>query len=151
QWAVPGRTQRNQRNTPLPQTANTSAPCGLKLQEILNQLLAILRQHALRMKLHALNRILLMTKPHDRAVRRSRCNLKLVRQSLFGNNQRMIARARYRILQTAENCLAVVRDLARLSMHQLWCANNIAAKSCANRLMSQADAKNRHLTRKAAN
>src|SRR5277367_4279576 len=102
------------------------------------------------MKLHALNRIFLMTKPHNRAIRRTRRDFKRTRQALLGHDQRMVARACHWIPQAVEDRLAVVLYFARLAMHQLPRANNIAAKRSANRLMPKADAKNRHLASESA-
>src|SRR6202007_3478695 len=61
----------------------------------------------------------------------------------------MITRGNERFRQAMKNRAAVVLNLARFSVHQFRRANHAPAKGSANRLMSQAHAQNRNLSRES--
>ncbi len=104
-------------------------------------------QHALRMKLHALDGQLAVAQRHDRRPTRPsrpRRDLQLLRQSLLGHNQRVVARAGHGRRNPREDRPPVVLHLAGLAVHQLRRANDLAAERRADRLVPQAHAENRH-------
>ena len=65
-------------------------------------------------------------------------------RSFLFHDERVIARGRHGRGQAAEDGLVVVGDGAGLAVHQVRSAHDVAAKSRADGLMSQADAENRN-------
>src|SRR5271165_1353491 len=61
----------------------------------------------------------------------------------------MIARGCEGISQFAEDAFGIVMNGAGLAVKQLWCANDLAAESCADCLMAQADAEYGEFSREA--
>src|SRR5947208_3037786 len=94
------------------------------------------------MKLHPLDRKLLMPETHNRA--RSilfyspGTDLELGRQTLLLDHQRVVPRGRHRRRKAPKNGLAIMLHLAGLPMHQVTSADDRSAKSRSNRLMPKA-------------
>jgi len=106
------------------------------------------------MKLHSLDRKFLMSQPHDHSraifIGRPGAYFQIVRQVLFGNDERVISRGSHGRGESFKNSLAIVLDLARFAMHQIPSPNHFAAKGCADRLVSEANAQQWRLARKMA-
>ena len=90
-----------------------------------------------------------MSQAHDDArailIARPRADFEIARQAVFGDDQRMIAGRGHWRSEAAEDGLAIVLNLAGFAVHQVLRANHLAAKSCANRLVSETDAEQRHI------
>ncbi len=118
------------------------------VQKILHQLLSRIRQHALGMKLHSFDGELSVAQSHDRAgsifFRSPGADFQFCRQIFLFHDERVIARSRHGHGQAVEDGFVVVRDRAGLAVHQVRSAHDVAAKSRADSLMSQADAEHRH-------
>src|SRR5437899_3274605 len=123
---------------------------GLTPQEIRHQFLSLVRQHALGMELHTLNREILMSQAHDDAgsvfVRSPCADFQIAWQILLRDDQRMVARRSHGRSQAAKDGLAIVFNLAGLAMHQVLRAHHLAAKSCADGLVAEADSEQRHIS-----
>src|SRR5229473_7858075 len=119
-------------------------------QEIRHQFLPLVRQHALRMELHALNREFLMSQAHDDAgsvfVRSPCADFQIVWQPILSDNQRMIAGCGHRRRQAAKDGLAIMLNLTGFAVHQVLRANYLPTEGCANRLVSKADSEQRHIS-----
>src|SRR6476646_630547 len=81
---------------------------------------------------------------------RIRTDFKLLRQPFFSHNQGVIARGRQWLRSAPEQRSAIVLNAADLAMHHSRRPYHIAAKRCAQRLMSQTHSQNRPLTGKTA-
>src|SRR2546429_5601493 len=123
---------------------------GLTPQEICHQFLPLVRQHTLRMELHTLNREFLMSKAHDDAgsvfVRSPCADFQIAWQILLGDDQRMVAGCSHRRGQTAKDGLAIVFDLTGFAVHQVLRAHYLASEGSADRLVSEADSEQRHVS-----
>src|SRR5258708_23013929 len=123
---------------------------GLTPQEIRHQFLPLVRQHALRMELHTLNREFLMSQSDDDAgsvfVRSPCADFQIAWQILLGDDQRMVAGCGHRRRQAAKDGLAIVFNLTGFAVHQVLRANHLAAEGCADRLVSEADSEQRHIS-----
>src|SRR5713101_2359732 len=123
-------------------------------QEIRHQFLPLVRQHALRMELHALHREILMSQAHDDAgsvfVRSPCADFQVAWQILLGDDQRVISSRSHRRRQAAEDGLAIVLNLAGFAVHQVLRAHHLAAEGCADRLVSEADSEHGHFAREVA-
>src|SRR5207244_1400386 len=58
-------------------------------------------------------------------------------------HQRVIPSGRESLRQSREQCLAVMKNVARLAVHQRGCADNLSAEDFPDRLMTQAHTKYR--------
>ena len=123
-------------------------------EEVLDEFLPLVRQHAFGMKLHALNRKLPVPQAHDDSrpvsVVSPGADFEIAGQAVFGDDQRVIAGCRHRRRQAAKDGFAVVLDLAGFAVHQVLRANHLASESCANGLVSEANSEQRHLAREMA-
>src|SRR5208282_1717461 len=120
---------------------------GSQAHKVANDLLAVSRQYALGMELHALEREFAMPQSHDYpvpiAIATGGRDLQLVRQVLLLHNQRVIARSSHRRRDAAEDGLAVVLDGAGLAVHQRASADDLPAESLADGLVAEAHAQHR--------
>src|SRR5579859_2119236 len=80
-----------------------------------------------------------------------RADLQLLRQALFGDNQRMVARGGHGRWGILEQGPTVMADLADLAVHDLAGAHHVAAEGHADGLMPQADTEHWLLSGKVAN
>src|SRR5262249_43823773 len=107
------------------------------------QPLALEREHALRMELHALDVELAMAKPHDLAFRGPRAHLEARRERRALDEQRVIACRLERRGEAFEDAASVVLDWRRLAVHEALRAHDTPAERLPHRLMSEADAEDR--------
>ena len=99
----------------------------------------MLGEDGLGVKLHALNGQGLVSHAHDFAVLGPGRELKLGRTTSALDGQRVVAVDGELRGQTGKNTLLRGADHAGLAVHQLLCANDLAAESRAYRLVAQAD------------
>src|SRR6267378_2601339 len=123
---------------------------GLTPEEIRHQFLPLIRQHALGMELHTLNREILMSQAHDDAgsvfVRSPCADFQIAWQILLGDDQRMVAGRGHRRGQAAKDGLAIVLDLTGFAVHQVLRAHHLPAEGRADGLVSEADSEQRHIS-----
>src|SRR2546428_3561276 len=91
-----------------------------------------------------------MAQAHDRTVKGVGGDLELTRQALADNHQRVIPSSDEALRNLAEDGLAIVHDLAGLTMHDYRRANHATAKGVADGLVAQAHAQDGNLAGKAA-
>ena len=117
--------------------------------KILDQLFPRIRQHAFRMKLHALDGKFSVAQSHDCAgpvfLRCPSADFQFSRQILLLHNEGVVARGCHGRGQSVEDSFAIVRDCTGLAVHQVRSAHHPATKSRPDGLMSQADAEDREL------
>src|SRR5512146_2934020 len=127
----------------------------LSQKKVTNQSLPFARKHAFRMKLNAFYWEVTMTKSHDHgstiAVVSTGADFQFFRQAVLFHDQRVVARRCHRGRNVAKDCTAIVLDLACFPVHETVSANDFAAESRANSLMSKTDTKNGNLAGKVAN
>src|SRR5437764_9704007 len=106
------------------------------------------------MELHAFNRKPSVAQAHDGAgaifFGGPGADLQFCREIFFFNNQRVVASGCHWHGETLEYGSVVMHDGTRLAMHQVRGADNVAAESFANGLMSQADSEYWNLAGKVA-
>ena len=106
------------------------------------------------MELHSFHRKFSVAKTHNDAgsvlIASPGAHFEIAWQVLFAHDQRVIASRGHRRIEASKNCSPIVLDLTRLAVHQVFRAHHFAAKSRANRLMSQADAQQRGSVRSFA-
>ena len=78
------------------------------------------------MKLHAMNRVLLVHQAHDLPLFRPRGDFQTIRQGLAFDDERMITRRFKRIGHAGKNALAFVMNRRGLAVHETIGANDIA-------------------------
>src|SRR5215813_4629044 len=105
--------------------------------------MAVLSGDRFWMKLDAFNRQRLVAQAHDLAVDGPRGDIETIRQRRSLDRERVVARGLERRRQAAEYTGTGVRDRRRLAVHQCLRADDLAAESLSERLMTQADAENR--------
>jgi len=119
------------------------------LYEIFHQRLPRIGKHTLGVELDTFDFKLSMTKAHDRAAPVSlgspSADFQIRRQTLFFHDERVVPRGRHRHGQPLKDCPIVVDDGAGLAVHQMRRADDFAPERFTNRLMSQADSKDRNL------
>jgi hypothetical protein len=107
------------------------------------------------MKLHSLDRKLLVTQAHDcvRAVffGGPGADFEIGRKILFIHDERVVAGCRHRCRQAGKNCFAVVGNGAGFAVHEVGGANDIPSKSRADGLMPEANAENGNFAGEMAN
>jgi len=100
------------------------------------------------MELDALHGKLPVPQSHDDAspiaVPSPGADLKIVRKSRLGDDQRVVASRGHWRSQVTEDRLAIMLDPAGLAVHKVLGANHLPAESSANCLVSQADTKQRN-------
>ena len=90
----------------------------LKLEEVLEEILAHLGKDGLGVKLDAFDLHGLVAQSHDEAVRRGGGDLETRRQAFPFDNQGVVARGGERVRQSGEDGLAVMGDGAGLAVYQ---------------------------------
>jgi hypothetical protein len=100
----------------------------------------VVGQEALGMVLHAFQRKLLMSDPHDFADIRLCHDFKLWRQCSWANHEAVIAGGFERIRHASIDAFAVVMDHRGLAVHDPIGPNNLRAESVADALVAQTDA-----------
>src|SRR5580704_12324573 len=112
-----------------------------KVEKILKNAQAMFGGDAFGMKLHAMRGKPLVRKPHDKTIglRRHRQD---IRHGVAAHDKRMVARRPKRAIEAAKNRFALVFNRCELAMHRFWCADDLAAKGLADRLMAEANPKN---------
>src|ERR1700675_1370998 len=102
------------------------------------------------MEMHTLHREFLMPQAHDDAgsvfVRSPCADFQIAWQILLGDDQRMIAGRGHWRREAAKDGLAIMLNLARFAVHQVLRAHPLAAEGCADRLVSEADSEQRHIS-----
>src|SRR5258708_16108784 len=92
-------------------------------EEICHQFLPLVRQHALRMELHAFHREILMPQAHDDArsvfVRSPCADLQIVWQILLGDDQRMVAGRGHRRGQAAKDGFSLAINFTVFAVDQV--------------------------------
>src|SRR5205814_1429986 len=105
---------------------------------------AVLGQDRFRVKLYALDLFRLMPQAHYQAVGRSCRDLKLIRQTLAVNDQRMITPRGKAVRQAFEYRSAIMFDSNRFSMNRHRRPHDLAAEILPDRLMSKTNTQDRH-------
>lgn len=107
------------------------------------------------MELNAFDRKHFVSQAHDDAsavvVAGPGADLEIGRKSLFANDERVIANGGHGRLEAAKDGAAVVLDAAGFAVHESFGADDLAAKSGANGLMSEADSEKWNLAGKMTN
>jgi len=124
---------------------------SLHCEEVFQDLAAILRQDALRMKLHAANGIILVADSHDFPLTGLSRDLQAIRHSLAFDHQGMIPGGGERVGHVFEQALPVVLDRRRFAMHYPIIDNDLTTEGVADALVAQADAEERHFRSERAN
>src|SRR3954464_8084877 len=101
------------------------------------------------MELHPLDGQRAMAQPHDLAVVRFRGDGETCGQRLALDHERVVTGSLEIARQTVEYAFAVVPHARDLAVHHLACAHDLAAERLADRLVSEANAEQRHASRKA--
>src|SRR4051794_17045671 len=117
-------------------SALVSTALGIR-EEVLEQRLAVGREHGLGVELDAERRQLAVAHGHQHAAA-VRGRLQAVRQVVV-DHERVVARDGQRVAQTGEEVAAVVLDLGRLAVHG-QVPDDLAAEGLAERLVAEADA-----------
>ena len=113
------------------------------LDPVVDQPLALARQNALGVKLHALDRVQSMPEAHDLALGRPRADLEAGRQRLALDEERVVSRRLERRGDAVEEAAAVVKDGRRLSVHQAPGAHDAPPVGLPDRLVPQTDSEDR--------
>src|SRR5215470_2949717 len=99
------------------------------------------------MELNAFHRVPFMAKTHNDAgsIRLTRAGtyLKVLGQTFFRNDERMITGGGQRIWCAAKDGLAVVFHTADFAVHNFAGAHDLSSEGCPDRLMSQANTEHR--------
>src|SRR5689334_17376104 len=98
--------------------------------------MAVLGQYGLGMKLNAFNREFPVTHAHDFTVVGPGAHLETRGQTCTLDHQRMIARRRVGIRQSAKNAAAVMMNCRRLAMHELLRMHDLSAKRLPDALVA---------------
>ena len=119
--------------------------CGnSQLQEIRDEFLPRIGEHALGMELHSFDMVLLMAQTHDGASAVffgcPGADFKLWGKIFFLHDQGMITGGRHRHRQTLKDGFVVVHDWAGFPVHEVRGADDAPAEGFADRLMPEANA-----------
>ena len=114
-----------------------------QVEEIAQDLPAMLARDAFRMKLHPECRAVTVLNAHDEPVVALRADLELGGRARSLDDERVIARRRKGAVQTAEEPARIVRNARHLAVHRRWRAHNVAAERLPDRLMAEADPEHR--------
>jgi hypothetical protein len=143
---------------PLCQTADSVFP-ALRLitdhlQKVSDQPFPGIGKNALRVKLHAFHRELLVAQAHDGAgsvfLGGPGAHFQLLRKILLFHDQRVIPGRCHRSRQSAEDSFAIMRDFAGFAVHQVRRAHHLAAECLADGLVPQANAEYGNFAREVA-
>ena len=115
------------------------------VEKILQDQVAMLGGDALGMELHAVHRIAAVVHPHDQGVGRFRCHFKILREVFAIDDERVIARRPERPVDAVEDTCAGLPDFGELAVHRNRRPDHAAAKSLADGLVAEADAKDRNV------
>src|ERR1700748_432735 len=108
-----------------------------QVEEIAQDLPAVLARDALRVELHAECRTVTMLNPHDEAFVALGADFELSRRTRTFNDERVIARRRKGSVQTAEETTRIMRNARHFAVHRRWRAHDLAAKRLPDRLMAE--------------
>src|SRR5262245_47138485 len=104
------------------------------------------------MKLHAVNRQGAMTESHDYPVSLGAgAHLELLRQSFVGDDERVVPGRLERRIEAGEHAASIVFDGRRLAVHRNGRSYDRSAEYGADRLVTQTDSENGHLTPELTN
>jgi hypothetical protein len=131
--------------------ANSPHPATLNYQEVFKELETCVRQHRLRVELHAFYAQFAVAQTHDYPVAGFGGNFECARQRFSIDDKRMIACGNERLRQTAEYCFAVMLNFAGLSVHYFFGTDHAASKRSADGLVAEANAENRNFPCEALN
>src|SRR6201982_1728366 len=92
-----------------------------------------------------------MRKPHHQPVLGLRGHVEIARQALALDHERMVARRIERRIDAAKYAAAAMLDLRQLAVNRDRRAHDFAAEGLADRLMPEADAKDRDPRRGGGN
>ena len=112
----------------------------LQVQEVLQDLPPVLGEDALRMKLHAPDRELLVPHAHDFTLLGLRGDLQAVGHAGALDDQGMVAGGGEGIGHALEQVLAVMLNERGLAVHHAVVDDDVAAEDMADALVPQADA-----------
>jgi len=118
-------------------------PLCRKSEEILKNAQTMFGSNAFRMELHAMRRKPLVRKRHDETIgfRRHRQD---IRHGVAAHDEGMVARREKRSVDTVKNRFSLVFDRRELAMHGFRRPDDLAAISLSERLMAEANPKNRN-------
>src|SRR5712692_9418732 len=119
-------------------------PLRVCIDEILQHSVAMLGEQRLRVELHPFDRQAAVAQAHDLAVLGFSAHHKTIRQRIALHHQRVVARRHKTIRYFPEYPVLVVTDARGLAVHHLPRAHHFPAESLPDRLVSQADAEDRH-------
>ena len=101
------------------------------------------------MELDALDFVVAMAETHDDAgavfLGGPGADFEFGGQIFLLHDERVITRGGHGLRKSLKNCSIVVQDCAGLTVHEMRSAHNFPSESLANRLVSEADAKDRDL------
>src|ERR1700744_1971555 len=119
------------------------APYAGDLEEVGQEVVAAFRGDRFRVELYAVHWPGLVLHAHDLAIFGPGGDLQIGRQVFLAHRQAVVARGGEGGLQSGEDALALVMDLAGLAVHQRLGVDHLAAIGLADRLVAQADAEDR--------
>src|SRR2546423_3091254 len=128
------------RSSPAASRSIASVRIGLGIEEVPQELLAMVGEHRLGVELHTLGRQLPVPQAHD-GLAGARRDLELVGQGRV-DDQRVVAAGHERGIEPGEDRPSVVLDLRRLAVHGL-AAHDLSTEGHGQCLMAEADAENR--------
>src|SRR6516164_3817601 len=120
-------------------------------EKVLEQQMTVLGGDAFGVELHAVHWQALMRKPHHQTVIGLGRNVEIARHALALNHQRMIARRFERCIDAAKYAAAAMLDLRQFPMNWNRRAHDFATEGLADRLVTQANAKDRDPRRSGSN
>src|SRR5689334_4180051 len=120
------------------------------VDEILEQLPAVLGEDRLGVKLHAFDRQLPMTDRHDFTVFRRGRDVEHLGEARALDGERVVARGVERRRHPGEHTALVMHDRRQLAMHHPLGADDARAERLPDRLVAEAYAEDRHLARETA-
>jgi len=111
----------------------------------------VLRGDAFWVELHAMHGIALVLKAHDHAVGNFRGDFERIRQARPLDDQGMITSSGEILRESGEYTLTGVMHFGQLAMHERRGAHDATPIDLADGLMTETDAKDRHLRPGACN
>src|SRR5258708_25051285 len=140
----PGRSRRRRGWGHVPGSVASCRNLRASPNEVAENLLAFLRQHRLRVELHAVRRVLDVAQSHHRPVHRPRGDHQIGRHRRAFHDERVIPRGLEWIGHSRHHARVVVPNPRSLAMPGLV-ADHVAAERLAKTLMSKTHAQNRDL------